>query len=81
LRYKTRRLAGRAKTALSHFISSMVVPNTLPSSFLAASWQKHGSIDLIKKDMPAIQPGNILVKVAASGLCGKLDYQSFCYMI
>ncbi|KAJ2962801.1 hypothetical protein NQZ79_g2042 [Umbelopsis isabellina] len=50
--------------------STMVVPTSSPSTFLAASWQKHGSIDLIQKDMPAIKSGQVLVKVAASGLCG-----------
>lgn len=49
----------------------MVVPSTNQSSILAASWQKNGSIDLIQKQMPTIKPGEILVKVAASGLCGK----------
>jgi threonine dehydrogenase-like Zn-dependent dehydrogenase len=48
----------------------MVVENTSSSSILAASWQKNGSIDLIQKDMPSIKPGQVLVKVAASGLCG-----------
>jgi len=48
----------------------MAVANNFPLSILAASWQKNGSIDLIQKEMPAIKAGQILVKVAASGLCG-----------
>lgn len=53
--------------------ATMVVPTSSPSTFLAASWQKHGSIDLIQKDMPAVKSGQVLIKVAASGLCGKLE--------
>jgi threonine dehydrogenase-like Zn-dependent dehydrogenase len=37
-----------------------------------ASWQKVGAIDLITKDVPVIKPGEVLVRVAASGICGNL---------
>lgn len=36
-----------------------------------ASWQKVGAIDLISKNVPDLKPGEVLVKVAASGICGK----------
>jgi threonine dehydrogenase-like Zn-dependent dehydrogenase len=36
-----------------------------------ASWQKIGAIDLISKNVPVLKPGEVLVKVAASGICGK----------
>lgn len=36
-----------------------------------ASWQNVGTIDLINKAVPAVKPGEVLVKVAASGICGK----------
>lgn len=38
-----------------------------------ASWQKTGSIELISKNIPKLKPGEILIKVAASGICGKYD--------
>lgn len=37
-----------------------------------ASWQAKGSIQLVEKQVPTVQPGQVLVRVAASGLCGKL---------
>ncbi|KAJ2620042.1 hypothetical protein GGI26_005336 [Coemansia sp. RSA 1358] len=36
----------------------------------AASWEKLGAIDVIQKDVPTLEPGNVLVRVAASGICG-----------
>ncbi|KAI7861559.1 chaperonin 10-like protein [Spinellus fusiger] len=35
-----------------------------------ASWQTLGSISVIKKDVPELKKGYVLVKVAASGICG-----------
>ncbi|KAJ1727749.1 hypothetical protein LPJ61_004412, partial [Coemansia biformis] len=36
----------------------------------AASWEKHGSIDIVEKEVPAMSPGDVLVRVVASGICG-----------
>lgn len=36
-----------------------------------ASWQQVGKIDLMQKTKPTLKPGEILIKVAASGICGK----------
>ncbi|KAI9289353.1 chaperonin 10-like protein [Umbelopsis sp. AD052] len=44
--------------------------STQSTQTLAASWQRNGTIDLINKELPPIAPGQVLVKVAASGLCG-----------
>ncbi|KAI8979368.1 chaperonin 10-like protein [Mycotypha africana] len=35
-----------------------------------ASWQEIGSIQLLNKQVPLLKPGEVLVKVAASGICG-----------
>ncbi|OZJ06699.1 hypothetical protein BZG36_00325 [Bifiguratus adelaidae] len=42
----------------------------VPASTVAASWEQHGKIDLIKKEIPALKAGQVIIKVAASGLCG-----------
>jgi threonine dehydrogenase-like Zn-dependent dehydrogenase len=39
-----------------------------------ASWQTTGSITLMNKDIPQLKSGEILVKVAASGICGTLVF-------
>lgn len=39
---------------------------------MVASWQKIGAIDLINKGVPDIKPGEVLVRVAASGICGNV---------
>ncbi|KAI7900325.1 chaperonin 10-like protein [Cokeromyces recurvatus] len=44
--------------------------STSTKKMTVASWQKIGAIDLITKDVPIVKPGEILVKVAASGICG-----------
>lgn len=38
-----------------------------------ASWQNIGGIELMKKNIPTVKPGEVLVKVAASGICGKVE--------
>ncbi|KAI9004886.1 chaperonin 10-like protein [Phycomyces nitens] len=43
---------------------------TLSPNMSVASWQKLGSIDIIQKKLPTIKAGEVLVKVAASGICG-----------
>ncbi|KAG1060090.1 hypothetical protein G6F42_028086 [Rhizopus arrhizus] len=35
-----------------------------------ASWQTVGAIDLMSKGVPVVKPGELLIKVAASGICG-----------
>ncbi|KAJ2232632.1 hypothetical protein H4R99_001707 [Coemansia sp. RSA 1722] len=37
---------------------------------ISASWEKLGSIDLVEKPLPTLKPGEVLVRVAASGICG-----------
>ncbi|KAG0174660.1 hypothetical protein DFQ28_005256 [Apophysomyces sp. BC1034] len=44
----------------------MVAPTTMN----VASWQELGAIQLIQKAVPVLKPGEVLVKVAASGICG-----------
>ncbi|KAJ1664930.1 hypothetical protein IW140_002728 [Coemansia sp. RSA 1813] len=36
----------------------------------AASWEVLGKIDIIQKPMPVLKPGELLIRVAASGICG-----------
>ncbi|KAG2236236.1 hypothetical protein INT48_008596 [Thamnidium elegans] len=43
---------------------------TSTKEMTVASWQKVGAIDLMSKDIPALKSGEVLVKVAASGICG-----------
>ncbi|KAJ2158871.1 hypothetical protein GGF46_003454 [Coemansia sp. RSA 552] len=35
-----------------------------------ASWEEPGKIALVEKPVPDIQPGEVLIRVAASGICG-----------
>ncbi|CAO3687259.1 unnamed protein product [Rhizopus stolonifer] len=42
----------------------------LIKEMVVASWQKTGSVELISKSIPNLKPGEILIKVAASGICG-----------
>ncbi|KAJ2798185.1 hypothetical protein H4R20_004911, partial [Coemansia guatemalensis] len=35
-----------------------------------ASWEQLGSISMVPKSVPTMQPGDLLVRVAASGICG-----------
>lgn len=44
---------------------------TSTKEMAVASWQNVGAINLMNKDVPVIKPGELLVKVAASGICGK----------
>lgn len=44
---------------------------TSTKEMTVASWQNVGAIDLISKGVPVLKPGEVLVKVAASGICGK----------
>ncbi|KAJ1646894.1 hypothetical protein LPJ64_001638 [Coemansia asiatica] len=37
---------------------------------ITATWDTLGSISLIEKPLPALKPGEVLVRVAASGICG-----------
>lgn len=46
-----------------------------PMQMTAASWESKGSIDMVNKDVPALQPGQVLIRVAASGICGELVYK------
>lgn len=45
--------------------------STSVKEMTVASWEKVGSIELITKKLPELKPGELLVKVAASGICGK----------
>ena len=45
--------------------------STNTQEMTVASWQQVGSIDLISKAVPTMKPGDVLIKVAASGICGK----------
>lgn len=44
---------------------------TSTKEMTVASWQNVGGIDLMSKSVPVLKPGEVLVKVAASGICGK----------
>ncbi|KAJ2081725.1 hypothetical protein H4R24_002122 [Coemansia sp. RSA 988] len=35
-----------------------------------ASWEQLGSISMVPKSVPSMKPGDLLVRVAASGICG-----------
>ncbi|KAJ2774400.1 hypothetical protein IWQ56_000594, partial [Coemansia nantahalensis] len=41
-----------------------------PGQMDVASWEKLGSIDIVQKDVPALSAGDVLIRVAASGICG-----------
>ncbi|KAG2196380.1 hypothetical protein INT47_012884 [Mucor saturninus] len=43
---------------------------TSTKEMVVASWQNVGAIDLINKAVPVVKPGEVLVRVAASGICG-----------
>lgn len=45
--------------------------STSVKEMTVASWEKVGSIELVTKKLPELKPGELLVKVAASGICGK----------
>ena len=49
--------------------------STSVKEMTVASWEKVGSIELITKKLPELKPGELLVKVAASGICGKSPIQ------
>jgi D-arabinose 1-dehydrogenase-like Zn-dependent alcohol dehydrogenase len=38
-----------------------------------ARWEKDGAITVMSTPIPTLKPGEMLIKVAASGLCGKID--------
>lgn len=44
---------------------------TSTKEMTVASWQNVGAINLMNKGVPIIKPGELLIKVAASGICGK----------
>jgi threonine dehydrogenase-like Zn-dependent dehydrogenase len=46
---------------------------TSTKEMTVASWQKVGAIDLINKAIPVMKPGEVLVRVAASGICGNMS--------
>lgn len=46
---------------------------TSTKEMTVASWQNVGAIDLMNKAVPVVKPGEVLVRVAASGICGKLN--------
>lgn len=55
---------------------------TSTKEMTVASWQKIGAIDLMSKSVPVVKPGELLIKVAASGICGKLCvYACVCTLI
>lgn len=68
--------------AASSFFPSAFPPKTLLTCSIvlvnmvtaqrqtAASWETKGSIQLVEKEVPNVQPGQVLIRVAASGLCG-----------
>ncbi|KAJ1808841.1 hypothetical protein LPJ75_004507, partial [Coemansia sp. RSA 2598] len=37
---------------------------------ITATWESLGSINLVEKPLPTLKPGEVLVRVAASGICG-----------
>ena len=45
--------------------------STTTKEMTVATWQTVGSIDVINKHVPALKPGELLIRVAASGICGK----------
>lgn len=38
-----------------------------------ASWETTGTISTVDKQIPELKPGYILVRVTASGICGKVQ--------
>ncbi|OBZ83000.1 L-threonine 3-dehydrogenase [Choanephora cucurbitarum] len=44
--------------------------STTTKEMTVATWQTVGSIDVINKHVPALKPGELLIRVAASGICG-----------
>lgn len=46
---------------------------TSTKEMTVASWQTVGAIDLMSKGVPVVKPGELLIKVAASGICGELN--------
>lgn len=48
---------------------------TSTKEMTVASWQTVGAIDLMSKGVPVVKPGELLIKVAASGICGKWNRQ------
>ena len=45
--------------------------NTTVKEMTTASWKDIGSIALTTKNVPVLKPGEVLIRVAASGICGK----------
>lgn len=45
--------------------------NTTAKEMTTASWKDIGSIALTTKNVPILKPGEVLIRVAASGICGK----------
>lgn len=45
--------------------------STSVKEMTVASWENVGSIELTSKNVPVLKPGEVLVRVAASGICGK----------
>lgn len=43
------------------------------SEMNVARWEKDGAITIMSTPIPTLKPGEMLIKVAASGLCGKFD--------
>ncbi|KAI9312709.1 chaperonin 10-like protein [Dichotomocladium elegans] len=41
-----------------------------PALMKVASWERKGAIEMIEREVPTIGPGQILVRVTASGICG-----------
>jgi hypothetical protein len=52
-----------------NFIKKMT--NTTVKEMTTASWKDIGSIALTTKNVPILKPGEVLIRVAASGICGK----------
>lgn len=50
---------------------------TSTKEMIVASWQSIGTIGLVSKRTPVLKPGEVLIRVAASGICGKL-YFVYC---
>ncbi|KAG1474051.1 hypothetical protein G6F56_000590 [Rhizopus delemar] len=44
--------------------------STSVKEMTVASWENVGSIELTSKNVPVLKPGEVLVRVAASGICG-----------
>lgn len=47
---------------------------TSTKEMIVASWQNIGTIELVSKRTPVLKPGEVLIRVAASGICGKLYF-------